>query len=434
MLQKHFLSRISNYKSHRFITSLINSPNHEEIKEYIAKHSNNEQNNITSGIIEKVGRNLHNDPLSPLCITKKKIELYCNEYALLKNKNNKKYHHPKFNLFNNLSPIVRPYECFDELRVPSDHVSRSKSDTYYISNNELLRTHTSAHQCSLMASGEIAFLCSGDVYRRDEVDSSHYPVFHQMEGVRLYPNEHWDPSLTLDERKAIVADDLKDLLSGLTRHLFGQNIEMKWSNDYFPFTEPSFELEVLFNDKWLEVLGCGVIHDDVMVNAGINSNNNSNSNSNDNVPRVGYAFGLGLERLAMVLFDIPDIRLFWSKDDRFKDQFKSGDIVKFTPYSKYPMTSRDVSFWLPNSINNEGIQVEIVHDNDIHEIIRNIAGDIVEKVELFDEFTHPKNHKKSQAYRITYRHMDRSLTNEEVDEIQTEVRQTLEKELGVQLR
>ena len=261
-----------------------------------------------------------------------------------------------------------------------------------------------------------------------------------MEGVRLYPNEHWDPSLSLEERKAIVAEDLKDLLSGLTRHLFGQNIKMKWSNDYFPFTEPSFELEVLFNDQWLEVLGCGVIHDDVMINAGINNNNSYNNNDDKNIARVGYAFGLGLERLAMVLFDIPDIRLFWSKDHRFIDQFKSGEIVTFVPYSKYPMSARDVSFWLPdgndvnNNTNSENTLSSTIHDNDIHEVIRDIAGDLVEKVELFDEFTHPKTNRRSQAYRITYRHMDRSLTNEEVDKIQTEVRQTLEKKLGVELR
>jgi len=139
-----------------------------------------------------------------------------------------------------------------------------------------------------------------------------------MEGVRLYTTEYWnklDPNdeLTIKEKKIIIADDLKDILSGLARELFGNDIEMRWNNDYFPFTEPSFELEVLFNDKWLEVLGCGVIHDDVIVNAGLNPNDTT-----------GYAFGLGLERLAMVLFGINDIRLFWSQDERFKSQFKEG--------------------------------------------------------------------------------------------------------------
>lgn len=100
----------------------------------------------------------------------------------------------------------------------------------------------------------------------------------------------------------IIEDDLKRILTGLAVELFGA-VQMRWKEDYFPFTRPSFELEIFFNNDWLEVLGCGVIHDQVMANAG-------------KADRLGWAFGLGLERLAMVLFDIPDIRLFWSKDER----------------------------------------------------------------------------------------------------------------------
>ena len=127
--------------------------------------------------------------------------------------------------------------------------------------------------------------------------------------------------------------------------MFG-NVEMRWRVDYFPFTEPSFELDVFFDGDWMEVLGCGVIHDKVMANA--------------NKPELtGWAFGLGLERLAMVLFSIPDIRLFWTKDERFTSQFKAGKITKFQPYSKFPFCYKDVSFWLPES----GL-----HPNDVYEV------------------------------------------------------------------
>ena len=187
---------------------------------------------------------------------------------------------------------------------------------------------------------------------------------------------------------------------------------MRWGEDYFPFTHPSFELEIYFENEWLEVLGCGVIHPDILSTA--------------KRPRshMGWAFGLGLERLAMILFSIPDIRLFWTDDSRFHSQFQYGDIVTFQPYSKYPPCLKDVSFWINQSF----------HTNDLMEIVRDVAGDIVEKVVLVDEFVHPKTGRTSHCYRISYRSMDRSLTNEEIDTLQFEVRKALEIKLEVELR
>lgn len=146
---------------------------------------------------------------------------------------------------------------------------------------------------------------------------------------------------------------------------------------------------------WLEVLGCGVLQQQIVRNAGLGE-------------QVGWAFGLGLERLAMVLFDIPDIRLFWSKDARFISQFKDGEITTFKPYSKYPACYKDVSFWHDSDF----------HENNLCEVVREIAGDIVEQVAVVDEFMHPKTQRQSKCYRITYRHMDRNLTNEEIDALQ----------------
>ena len=128
--------------------------------------------------------------------------------------------------------------------------------------------------------------------------------------------------------------------------------------------------------------------------------------------RRGWAFGLGLERLAMILFEIPDIRLFWTEDERFSSQFEEGKITKFEPYSKFPPVFKDIAFWVP-----EGFV-----ENDFFEMARGVAGDLVEKIDMIDEFTNPKTNKSSKCYRITYRSMDRSLTNEEIDALQDSLR------------
>jgi len=196
----------------------------------------------------------------------------------------------------------------------------------------------------------------------------------------------------------MVKDDLKATLEGLMDHLFGP-VDKRWSEDYFPFTEPSLECEILYQGEWLEVLGCGVIHTEVLDMAGRSD-------------RRGWAFGLGLERLAMILFQIPDIRLFWTDDKRFSKQFSAGKITQFKPYSKYPPCYKDIAFWLP----------EDYVENDFFEIARGIAGDLVEKIDMTDEFTNPKKGKTSKCYRITYRSMDRSLTDHEVNAMQDELR------------
>lgn len=355
---------------------------------YIVDHPNN---NVPPHIAELVGRGLHEKPEHPLGILCEKIQEY---FATLPE---------SYDFFLGEDPIVTTKQCFDDLRIPPEHPGRSPSDTYYITDETLLRTHTSAHQSMHLRDGHERFLCAGDVYRRDEIDSSHYPAFHQLEGVKLFDpdvvgtasGEEW---LKSDECK-MVKDDLKATLEGLMDHLFGP-VEKRWSEDYFPFTEPSIECEILYEGEWLEVLGCGVVHTEVLDMAGKSD-------------RRGWAFGLGLERLAMILFKIPDIRLFWTEDARFHEQFEAGKITEFKSYSKFPPVFKDIAFWLP-----EGFV-----ENDFFEMARGIAGDLVERMELTDEFTNKKTGKTSKCYRITYRSMDRSLLNEEVDALQDELRE-----------
>ena len=150
-----------------------------------------------------------------------------------------------FQAFDTFPPVVLKQNCFDDLLIPADHVSRSPSDTYYVDDLHCLRTHTSAHQSTLIKSGEDEFLVSGDVYRRDEIDSTHYPVFHQMEGVKMFP---------IGTASDVILADLKTSLEGMTQKLFG-DCEMRWNDDYFPFTDPSLELEIFYQGEWLEVRG-----------------------------------------------------------------------------------------------------------------------------------------------------------------------------------
>ena len=247
-------------------------------------------------------------------------------------------------------------------------------------------------------------------FRRDEIDSSHYPIFHQTEGVKIFTKDELLEASNQDERLALVVTDLKDGLECMTRSLFG-DVEVRWVDTYFPFTLPSFELEIFFNGAWLEVLGCGVVHKDILASVGRGD-------------QIGWAFGLGLERLAMVLFSIPDIRLFWSTDDRFRKQFQGGTIVTFQSFSKYPPVKKDISFWITESF----------HPNDLNEIVRATAGDLVEKVELIDTFIHPKSKRISHCYTIFYRSMERTLMNDEIDSLQERVRYEVVDKLNVDIR
>ena len=380
-------------RSIRFLSS--SSAVADKVAVELSKFSLDEPScNVTSSITDRIGTNLHRRLHHPLHTLQKKIQDYWGD---------------EYKVFDDLSPIVSTVQNFDVLRIPPDHVSRKASDTYYLNTDTVLRTHTSAHQVELLKMGLNHFLVAGDVYRRDEIDRSHYPVFHQTEGVKISSSQELGGKSN-EEQIALVEADLKQKLEGLAAHLFGPT-EMRWVDAYFPFTEPSYELEIYFQEQWLEVLGCGVVHPDILANAGRPDDK-------------GWAFGLGLERLAMVLFQIPDIRLFWTTDERFHSQFSTGVIVQFQPYSKYPSCYKDMSFWIDPSF----------HVNDLNELVRGVAGDLVEEVVLLDTFTHPKTDRTSHCYRISYRSMDRNLTNEEIDEMQEEIRRLTEEELHVELR
>lgn len=202
------------------------------------------------------------------------------------------------------------WHCFDALNTPPDHPARAEQDTFYLSDGRLLRTHTSTVQIRTMESAPppIRVIAPGAAFRRDEVDATHSAQFHQIEG--LYVDE------------AVSVADLKGTLEFFLRELFGADAEVRFRPHYFPFTEPSFEIDVKSKalksgEKWIEVCGCGMVHPAVFEAV----NQARGDKAYDPEKCSGFAFGLGMDRLAMILFDIPDIRLFAQNDLRFLRQF-----------------------------------------------------------------------------------------------------------------
>ena len=357
-----------------------------------------EMNNITPGIEAKIGRSLYTIQDHPICIVKEKVFEYFNDLARIEIEN----------------PYVYIENNFDRLRVPRDHPSRAITDTYYKDEETCLRTHMTCYLYPLGQSttgnSSLRYITCGDVYRKDAIDATHYPVFHQMDAFYI-----------VDDGIDVKAH-LREKLAGLVKHLFGDKAECQFLEDaeyeevYFPFTIDSLEVSVSITDesgkvKQLEILGAGTVHPDIMKDLGLPN-------------KKAWAFGLGLERLAMVMFDIPDIRLFWSHDRRFTGQFAPGQINKFEPYSKYESCYKDVSFFTSDKFSY----------NDMCSIARDVDDkNWIESIDLIDEFW-PKGGQRSLCYRVVYRSMDTTLRNADVNKVQKAICERLVSELGVEIR
>ena len=207
--------------------------------------------------------------------------------------------------------IEDEYHCFDALNTPADHPARDSQDTFYLqpspapgAGRMLLRTHTSSVQIRVMEKQPppVRIIVPGRVYRRDNADATHNPTFQQIEG--LYVDKH------------VTVGDLKGTVEFVFRELLGEEVELRFRPHYFSYTEPSFEIDFSspmvrkMGKRWLELAGCGMVHPKVFENVGYD-------------PEIwsGWAFGFGIERIAMLRYEINDIRLFYENDARFLKQF-----------------------------------------------------------------------------------------------------------------
>ena len=190
------------------------------------------------------------------------------------------------------------YYNFEALNIPADHPAKDMHDTFYLDNGILLRTHTSPVQVRTLERQDppIRIICPGRVYRKDS-DLTHTPMFHQIEGLVIEENASFSV--------------LKGMLSDFINDFFGNKIDLRFRPSYFPFTEPSAEVDIKWKNGWLEILGCGMVHPNVLEMSGVNSKKYS-----------GFAFGLGPERMAMLKYNIPDMRVLFENDLRLLKQFK----------------------------------------------------------------------------------------------------------------
>ncbi len=308
--------------------------------------------------------------------------------------------------------IVPAYVTFDLFNMPPGHPARSRSDTYYINDDYILRTHDTVmwyyylnHPAiieRIKKGDSLGVVCYGKVYRKDEIDCHHMNVFHQLGGVYLVP----------DNQKNIVLLDLKNVLVEIAQKIFGAEVKTRFNPDVFPYTDPSLEMEIERNGEWIEMVGCGLPRKNVLSNFGLSGYN-------------GWAFGFGLERLAIVSMELPDIRLLWSEDPRVKRQLKLG--TKYKEVSKYPPITRDISFIV-------GVDFA---PNDYFDLIRDIGGDLVEEVSLLDKYENTEKFGKgkvSYTYRIIYRSNERTLREEEVSPLQEKIVQETEKQFKAEVR
>lgn len=322
---------------------------------------------------------------------------------------------PDFKSFDviHVPEIMSTKIAFDLFDFPSDHPARSKSDTYYVDDSHILRTQTTVMWYYYFEQPEVkekiarkepmGVFCYGKVYRKDEIDSRHMNVFHQIDALYIAPKE-------LQE---IYLETLKDVELKIVEAIFG-DVESRFAPETFPYTHPSTEIEIKRDNDWLEILGSGVVKPSVLKMLGVDPNIYN-----------GWAFGSGIERWAMISMDLPDIRLLWSEDERIKKQLYLGH--KFVEVSKYPAVVRDISFIVP----------EIFAPNDYFDLVRDTLGDLAEEVGLLGKYENKEKfgkNKVSYAYRITYRSLNRTLTNTEVDLLHKQLEEKTAKIFGAKIR
>ncbi|XP_952550.1 phenylalanine-trna synthetase, putative [Theileria annulata] len=455
--------------SQRFKTNLYNTTN--------LQFNFNMNPKIPKHFEEKISKRLDTNTSNPLGIVAHLIRDFFNSYEdLVVSKRKFDYYPVQF------EPVTIS-QNFDELQVPLDHVSRDPKDSYYLdkeyiknfkdfknksyldiikekngvydrdlihymadtfkhSKYKLLPTHTTSHITNLLRDGITEAIYSGQVFRRDEIDSQHYPVFHQMDGYLLFTREDIEKLRSLEEFKTdttneVIFRHLKRTLENLVSHLFKfvtvvsknttesrkinfSELEKYWDDEAtFPFTFPSSEYYLKNDAQPTELLGCGVLKNIILEN---------NFKDFGEEFLGGWAFGIGLERLTMVLCKISDIRQFWETDERFLKQYEHSFSEKklpvFVKYSKNPPVVRDLSFYIPDSFDEEIFR----------SIIMEKGKGYVEDIQFVSIYFNEKISKKSLCYRVVYRAFEENLTNSFVNSIHEEAVKSLKDKLRLTIR
>jgi phenylalanyl-tRNA synthetase alpha chain len=321
---------------------------------------------------------------------------------------------PVFSDFDNIiiPEIIPTSIIFDLFGFAVDHPARSKSDTYYVDDKNVLRTHDTVFwyyyfnlpeiQEKIKRQETLGVLCYGKVYRKDEIDRKHMNIFHQMGGLYLVP----------DSQETVSFEELKKVLVEIVQSIFGAETKYRFVEETFPYTNPSIEVEVEINGEWYEIVGSGMPKKEVLANFGLTGYN-------------GWAFGFGLERLAIIGMELPDIRLLWSDDERVKKQLRLGN--KYKEVSKFPPVVRDVSFVVGKDF--------VL--NDYFDAIRDLGGELVEEVHLLDKYENAEKFgegKISYTFRITYRSLQRTLTNAEVNVLHEKIEEMTKKDFNGVIR
>lgn len=328
--------------------------------------------NITPRIRSLIGRNQHNRNRHPLCLVKEKIFNYFGS---------------DYDTFDSINPVVTIEDNFDKLLIAKTHPSRRETEAFYEDEFNMLRTHTTAHQNFLLNQGLNKFLVAGDVYRKDHVDRWHQPVFHQLEGVCMGTGEN-----------------MLEHMDGLVHKLFPKH-DYRRVDSHYPFTEPSYEYEIKCDDVWIEIMGCGIVQPRIMESCGRTD--------------TGWAFGMGLERLAMLMFNINDIRWFWNEDESFLSTFRKEE-PEWVPCER-PCYRHDIFMTV-----NQGF----CH-SELCMFCWEQAGHLLEEVKMLAQNSGLTN---SRKYRLKYSAVDRMLTQEEVNDIHNKVLSGMGKALDVEIK
>lgn len=312
--------------------------------------------------------------------------------------------------------VITPEVVFDLFNFPKDHPARTASDSYFLDEDHVLRPHTSLmwkyyfdipeSRERLEKHGSVGVLSYGKCYRRDEIDWQHSNILHQIDGLFIIRKDI----------KVLEQSDLEAILIEVCEALYGQDVEYKFIVDHFPYTDPSVEMNIIWDGQLIEILGAGIAHPNVIKNLGIDPDKYN-----------GWAFGFGSDRLAMIKQRLPDIRLLYSTDERVTKQLADINHI-YEPVSKYPPVTRDISFIVDKNFDLNGY----------YELVREIVGsEMVEEVKLLDKYedeTKFGQNKVSYTFRTIYRSLDRTLTNEEVDEKHKKLEQVTIEKFGAVVR